>query len=161
MRPASFVAWRWASLKYAGTVITARSTVSSKKFFGPGFQFAQDECGNFGRREDFFAEPHANHVCAGRFDAERENLQLVFDVVGGAAHQALYGINRALGLREQAALGGFAGDDRAVGVYADDGRAERGAVRAGDTLRLARRASMYAIRLYVVPRSIPTIFPIT
>jgi hypothetical protein len=26
MRPASLVAWRWLSLKYAGTVITALST---------------------------------------------------------------------------------------------------------------------------------------
>ena len=26
MRPASFVAWRWASLKYAGTVMTALVT---------------------------------------------------------------------------------------------------------------------------------------
>src|SRR4029453_9694568 len=31
MRPASLVAWRWASLKYAGTVITARSTGSPRK----------------------------------------------------------------------------------------------------------------------------------
>src|SRR3954454_612825 len=30
MRPASFVAWRWSSLKYAGTVITAASTVSPR-----------------------------------------------------------------------------------------------------------------------------------
>ena len=28
--PASFVAWRWSSLKYAGTVITALSTVSPR-----------------------------------------------------------------------------------------------------------------------------------
>jgi hypothetical protein len=30
MRPASFVAWRWSSLKYAGTVMTALSTVSPR-----------------------------------------------------------------------------------------------------------------------------------
>src|SRR5215213_419935 len=30
MRPASLVAWRWSSLKYAGTVITAESTVSPR-----------------------------------------------------------------------------------------------------------------------------------
>ncbi len=28
--PASFVAWRWLSLKYAGTVMTARVTFSPK-----------------------------------------------------------------------------------------------------------------------------------
>ena len=30
MRPASLVAWRWLSLKYAGTVMTAFSTGSPK-----------------------------------------------------------------------------------------------------------------------------------
>src|SRR3712207_2561913 len=30
MRPASFVAWRWSSLKYAGTVMTAPSTLSPR-----------------------------------------------------------------------------------------------------------------------------------
>ena len=30
MRPASLVAWRWSSLKYAGTVITAESTDSPR-----------------------------------------------------------------------------------------------------------------------------------
>src|SRR5438309_1253167 len=30
MRPASFVAWRWLSLKYAGTVMTAFATGSPK-----------------------------------------------------------------------------------------------------------------------------------
>ncbi len=30
MRPASLVAWRWSSLKYAGTVMTALSTVSPR-----------------------------------------------------------------------------------------------------------------------------------
>ena len=30
MRPASLVAWRWASVKYAGTVMTASVTLSPK-----------------------------------------------------------------------------------------------------------------------------------
>ncbi len=30
MRPASLVAWRWASLKYAGTVMTASVTGSPR-----------------------------------------------------------------------------------------------------------------------------------
>jgi hypothetical protein len=30
MRPASFVAWRWLSLKYAGTVTTASVTFSPR-----------------------------------------------------------------------------------------------------------------------------------
>ncbi len=32
MRPASLVAWRWASLKYAGTVMTASVTRSPRNF---------------------------------------------------------------------------------------------------------------------------------
>ncbi len=31
MRPASLVAWRWESLKYAGTVMTASLTGSPRK----------------------------------------------------------------------------------------------------------------------------------
>ena len=30
--------------------------------FGPVFQFAQNECGNFRRSEDFVAQHHANYV---------------------------------------------------------------------------------------------------
>src|SRR3954469_5721612 len=37
--PASFVAWRWSSLKYAGTVITALSTVSPRYASASAFSF--------------------------------------------------------------------------------------------------------------------------
>ncbi len=37
--PASLVAWRWSSLKYAGTVITALSTVSPRYASASVFSF--------------------------------------------------------------------------------------------------------------------------
>src|SRR5215218_5562470 len=39
MRPASFVAWRWSSLKYAGTVMTAESTGSPRYASASAFSF--------------------------------------------------------------------------------------------------------------------------
>ena len=41
MRPASLVAWRWLSLKYAGTVITASVTVSPRKASAVFFIFSR------------------------------------------------------------------------------------------------------------------------
>src|SRR3954470_23496630 len=40
-RPASFVAWRWSSLKYAGTVMTALSTVSPRYASASAFSFCR------------------------------------------------------------------------------------------------------------------------
>src|SRR3954471_5613944 len=40
-RPASFVAWRWSSLKYAGTVMTALSTVSPRYASASDFSFCR------------------------------------------------------------------------------------------------------------------------
>ena len=108
-----------------------------KIILGPAFQFAQNERGNFRRREHAVAEPDADHVLAGRIDAKRENFQLVLNVGGTAAHQALHGINRALRLRQQAALRGLADHDRSVRIDTHDGRTQRRAVRARDTLRPA------------------------
>ncbi len=67
-----------------------------KIFLGPTFQLAQNERGNFRRREHAIAQAHANHIFAGRIDAERKNLQLVLHVGGTAPHQAFHRIDRAL-----------------------------------------------------------------
>src|SRR3954462_7602955 len=40
-RPASLVAWRWSSLKYAGTVMTALSTVSPRYASASAFSFCR------------------------------------------------------------------------------------------------------------------------
>src|SRR3712207_2539563 len=41
MRPASLVAWRWSSLKYAGTVMTAESTDSPRYASASAFSFCR------------------------------------------------------------------------------------------------------------------------
>src|SRR6202166_217479 len=105
--------------------------------FGPVSQFAQDEGGNSRGSKHFVAEHDANYVFALRIDAKRKKLQLALHVGGAAAHEALHGVDGALGLGEQATARGFANDDAAIGIEANDGRAKRGAVRAGDTLGLA------------------------
>ena len=43
MRPASLVAWRCASLKYAGTVMTALRDRRRQRGFGVLLQLAQDD----------------------------------------------------------------------------------------------------------------------
>src|SRR5258708_36793016 len=85
------------------------------------------------------AEPEADVVIAGRVDAKRKQYQLVLNVGRPATHEALHGIDGALGLREQAAAGGFANDNASVGIEADHRGAKRLAIRAGDTLWLPRR----------------------
>ena len=103
MRPASLVAWRWASLKYAGTVITAFVDRRAEVVFGILLQLAQDHRGNLGRRVGAVAQLEPNHRFAACGDAKGKELQFVLDVGEPAAHQALHGINGALGLRRSAA----------------------------------------------------------
>src|SRR5713101_5361376 len=67
-----------------------------------------------------------------------EKFQFVLNICGPAAHQAFDRIDGALGLSEQAAARGFANDDAAVRVEADDRRTESRTIGARDTLRLAR-----------------------
>src|SRR5258708_34552857 len=85
------------------------------------------------------AEPEADVVIAGRVDAKRKQYQLVLNVGRPATHEALHGIDGALGLREQAAAGGFANDNASVGIETDDRGAKRIAVRTRDAFGLARR----------------------
>ena len=125
--------------------------------FGPVLKFTKDECGNLRRGEGFVAEPDADYVLARRIDAKRKELQFILNVRDAAAHQALHGVNAALGLREQAAARRFTDDDATVGIDADDGGAERRCHSARNALRLTRLRITYATRLLVVPRSIPTI----
>ena len=108
----------------------------TEKRFRPVLQFAKNECGNLRRRENFFSEPDANDVLTCRIDAEWKKLQLILNVRGPAPHQPLHGINRALGLLQQAPLRRFTNDDAAVRVDAYHRRAQRRSKRPGDTLRL-------------------------
>src|SRR6266478_4263510 len=111
----------------------------AKISFGPVFQFAQDERGDFWRSENSVAEQNADDVLARRVDAERKQFQFILDICRAATHETLHGINRALRLRKQAAACGFANDYIAVRIEADDRGAKRVAVGTRDTLRLARQ----------------------
>ena len=79
--------------------------------FGVLFELAQDECGNLGRREGFFAELDADHGFAVGGDAEREEFQLILDVGYAAAHQTLHRIDGAGGFVDEQSPGGVAYDD--------------------------------------------------
>src|ERR1700732_3687660 len=96
----------------------------SQKRLSPISQFAQNEGGNFRRRKHFVAEHYANDIFAVWIDAKPKKVQLALHIGCAAAHQARYGIDGALGLGEQAAACGFANDDAAVWIEANDGRAE-------------------------------------
>src|SRR6266436_4381755 len=78
--------------------------------FGPVFQFAENERGDFWRSENSVAEQNADDVLARRVDAERKQFQFILDICRAATHETLHGINRALRLRKQAAACGFAND---------------------------------------------------
>src|SRR5262249_23985155 len=106
--------------------------------FGPVLQFAQNERGNFGRRERLVSEFHANHVLARRIDAERKKLQFVLNVGDAPAHQTLHGVDAAIRLRQQSSPGRLANDDPAVGVDAHYRWAQRASVRSNDALRRVR-----------------------
>src|SRR2546421_729644 len=88
--------------------------------------------------ESAAAEFDADDVFARWIDAERKQLQFILDIGGTAAHQALDGINGALGLREKTATRRFANGNTAIGIEADNRGTKRAAVRTLDTLRLAR-----------------------
>jgi len=68
---------------------------------------------------------------------KREEFQLALHVCWAAAHQALHGIDGALGLGQETVAGGFSDNNAAIGIKTYDRRTQRAAVRAGDTLRLA------------------------
>ena len=58
----------------------------AKESFRPALQFAQNECGYFGRSEYFVAEDYTNDVFACGIDTERKKFQFRLDVGGAAAH---------------------------------------------------------------------------
>src|SRR5437762_6620395 len=70
--------------------------------------------------------------------AERKQLQLILNISGTAAHQALDGINGAFGLSEETATRRFTDNYAATRIEANDRGAKRAAIRTRDTLRLAR-----------------------
>ncbi len=106
--------------------------------FRPTFEFAKDESGDFGRREEFVAEAHANYVAARLVDAEWEAGEFVLNIGDAAAHQALDGVYGALGLAEETLAGWFTYKNSAIGIDADYRGAQRRTIGTLDTHRLAR-----------------------
>src|ERR1700676_3163514 len=94
----------------------------SQKGFRPISKFAQNERGNFRRSKHFVAQRYANDIFAVWINTKRKKLQFALHIGGAAAHQGFYGVDGAFGLDEQAAARGFANDDAAVRIKADDGR---------------------------------------
>src|ERR1700730_3834470 len=110
----------------------------AEESFGPIFQFAEDESGNLRRGKEFVPESDTDNVFTGWVDAEWEKLELVLHVPYSAAHEALDRVDGALRLGKQTPAGRLADDDASVRVEAHD-RGQKGfAVRARNTVRLAR-----------------------
>src|SRR5205823_2552684 len=110
----------------------------AEKRFRPIFQLTQNERGNFRRRKDFFAEPHANHVAAGWIETERKELQFVLDVLYTAAHQTFDRVDGAFGLRKEAAASSFSTPATRLRMY--ERRFSRSFMRANSFLRAAASA---------------------
>ena len=106
IRPASFVAWRWPSLKYAGTVMTAFCTVFAEVLLGDQLHLLQDVRADLGDAEHLVAQHDAHVVVRTLDDAVRHDLERAAHRGRAplAADQALRGVDRVLGVRDRLAL---------------------------------------------------------
>ena len=77
------------------------------------FKLPQDERGDLGRREGLLAELDLDYGFAAFRDAERKQLQFLLHIGDAAAHQALDGVDGAVGMIDQFLPGGVADDDLA------------------------------------------------
>ena len=154
--PASLVAWRWASSKYAGTVMTAPPTLrSSSSASGEG---AQDLGADLHRRHDPAAatskRTRVRLAGAWRGRTRRARAAAVSGIVGAAAHEALHaddGLARVLG-RAAPARAARRRRSPSRRTRRRSGRAPRGRSRRSRWgVRLARRPRASC----VVPRSMP------
>ena len=73
---ASMVACRWASLKYAGTVMTALRTVWPEVGLGGFLELAQDHRRDFRRRELLAVDVHLHQFVRPADDLVRERVSL-------------------------------------------------------------------------------------
>jgi hypothetical protein len=129
--PASLVAWRSASLKYAGTVMTASVTVLAEVALGVALELLQDE----------------------RADLLRGEVLAVDRLLPVGADVALDRPDGALDVGDRLALGDLADQHLAVLGEGDD----RGVVRAPSAFAMTEGSppSRTATQELVVPRSIP------
>ena len=120
--PASLVAWRWSSLKYAGTVITAESTRFAEVGLGVGLELLQDHRGDLRRRVLLAAGLHARVAVGSGDDLVGDDRLLLAHLGLLAAHEALDREDRVLRVGDGLALGDGADETLAGGCERDDGR---------------------------------------
>ena len=104
--------------------------------FGILSQLAEDEGGDLRRGQGLLAELHRNNRAGAFGDAEREEFEFVLHVSDAAAHQALHGVDGAVGVIDEFLAGGVAYDVVAGSRIRNDARNEFVAVFAGDDFGL-------------------------
>ncbi len=129
----------------------------AQRGFGVPFQLAEDECGDLGRREGLVAELDADYRFAVFGDVEREELQLFGDVGHAVTHQALDGVDGAVGVIDQFPAGRVADDDLAFGPT--ETTLGTSLSPSSPTITSGAVRFIHATRLLVVPRSMPTTVP--
>ena len=141
IRPASLVAWRWASSKYAGTVITASVTSSPSQSSAVCRIFCSTIARDLRRR--VVAAAHADvRVAVRRGDdlvRARQQVALDLRVLELAAHQPLDRVDRVLGVRHRLAARRLADEPLARLREADDRRRRARALGVRDHDGLRRR----------------------
>ena len=159
--PASFVAWRWVSLKYAGTVMTACVTVSPRYASASCFIFCRIMAEISG---GLYSLPPIDHaaVAVRRFDdfvGQTLERALHFGVVELAPHQPLDREDRVLRIGDGLAPRHLAHHPLVrLGLIATTDGNRREPSDVGMTT--GSPPSITATTELVVPRSIPMILPI-
>ena len=139
MRPASLVAWRWASLKYAGHRDDRLGHLLAEVVLGRLLQLLQD----LGALTSGGADLLAAHVedalspFLARDDLVGDALDLLGHLFEAAADEALGAEDGVLGVGHGLALGDLADEDLALVVPCDDARRDARALLVDDDLGLA------------------------
>jgi len=137
--PASFVAWRCASLKYAGTVMTAFVTGCPRYSSAAFFSFCRtiaEICGGAGARPCRPTDLH-HHVVPVPRDAERHHLHLLVHFFEAPPHEALDGEDRVFRIGDRLPLRHLPDQALAGLAEADNRRREPPALGIGDDNGLA------------------------
>ena len=116
MRPASLVACRWASLKYAGTVITASVTRLAEELRRVLGQLAQHERGDLLGRVQPAADLEAHRVVGAGDHVEGDDLQLAVDLVVAPPDEPLGRVDRALRVQDRLPPGDLPHEALALGA---------------------------------------------
>ena len=135
--PASLVAWRWSSLKYAGTVMTAAVDRVAEVGLGVGLQLLQDHRADLGRRVLLAARLDARVAVRAGDDLVGDDRLLLAHLGLLAAHEALDGEDGVLRVGDRLALGDGADEALAALREGDDGRGGATALGVLDDGRLA------------------------